>query len=158
MNKLPKNKAITTEERANDGAAQDAMTLSGRIQIQMAVAGIRTKAELARKLSAKGGKPVTRQTVTKWLNGDVHALTPIQLFRLADVLKCNARWLGIHEGPPQKAVVLTVERTEVISLYDALIEAKMGRTWMKQGYALLEDHGQTSPTQPYKPGEKSPTR
>lgn len=121
------------------------MTLSGRIRIGMAARGITSEAELARRLK------MHRQTVNKWISGEVEYLEPEYLFRLADALDCNPRWLALKEGEPQKPVELDLEKMKVIQLYSALSKHPQVRDlWVKHGQDLLQTSTGPSVAQPFK--------
>lgn len=118
------------------------MSLAGRIKIGMATQGIASEAELARRLK------INRQTVHKWLSGEVKTIDPETLFRLAAVLELDPQWLATKEGAPQKPERVTLEHKRLIELYNAL-PAHMRRAWLKSGDALLAETGETSAAQPF---------
>jgi transcriptional regulator with XRE-family HTH domain len=119
------------------------MTFGGRVKMQMAARGIRNPAELARRMS------LPRQTISKWLNNETKDLELSNLYKLADILDCNARWLALRDGVPQKPVEMDLEKKRVIDLYQALPKA-VRASWVSSGEALLV--GSTSPSvaQPFK--------
>jgi transcriptional regulator with XRE-family HTH domain len=128
------------------GKTEDDMTMQGRIRMQMAANGIHSDAELARKLKLR------RQTVHKWMNGDSKNLTPENIFRLSDVLKCSARWLML--GPPvrpDKPLTLDEQKAEVVHLYDAFGKNReVRKSWIDAGKALVRESTDPSPVEPLK--------
>lgn len=122
------------------------MHLSGRIKIGMAANGITSEAELARRVGCH------RQTVHKWLEGESVTIDPKYLFKLADVLKCSARWLALREGGPQKFVQLDIDKTRLLDIYEELSQKspKALDEWRRQGNGLLELTGAPSTGHPYK--------
>lgn len=125
-------------------------TLKARIEMAMAAVAIRSGAELARKMR------VPRQTVYRWLNGEGDKLTPEMLYRLADALNANARWLA--EGPPSSPVRprhLSPEQNLVLEIHSRLTK-ELRDDWIKQGnnYARLADHHNAPPQEPEKPRKK----
>src|SRR5512146_1383067 len=76
-----------------DKSASDAAT---RIRDAMIARGISNPSELARRLG------VPRQTVHRWLNGDVRNMTHEHLFRLGDALNISGRWLALGDVDPSK--------------------------------------------------------
>ena len=119
------------------------MSLAGRIKIGMATQGIATESELARRVK------LNRQTVHKWLSGEVKTIDPDTLFKLADVLNVDPKWLATKEGEPQQPQRVSLEHKRLIELYNALPE-HMRRAWLKSGDALLSETGDTSPARPFK--------
>ena len=100
----------------------------------MTNAGLRKPSELANLLG------VHRQTVGKWLNGDVEDLTPEMLFKLADALNVNPRWL--YAGPPESPIkprVLDPEQEELVQIKETLeksnVDAK--EQWLSSGRSLV---------------------
>lgn len=121
------------------------MTLKGRIAISMAAKGIKTPADLARKLR------LNRQTVHKWMTGEAIKLEPENLFKLADALEVNPRWLATREGEPQPPRTVPIDDQRVLDLYKALPPA-VRDSWVKSGDALLTATGEPSKSQPFKAG------
>lgn len=104
-------------------------TLAGRIRIGMVQAGITNPTELARKMKAN------RQTVHRWVNGEGDKITPRLLFRMADILKVNPRWLALGEGSPTMPTDPSLEESEALALFRALPEAGK-QAWLSQGRDL----------------------
>ncbi len=123
---------------------EDDMTLAGRIRIGMAAKGIKSPAELAGKMKLR------RQTIHKWMSGQVEKLEPEYLFRLSDVLEMSARWLALKEGAPSKPKEVSMEYERVLDLYDALPD-KVRDSWIQSGDALLTAAGEESRAQPFRP-------
>lgn len=114
-----------------DRSREDA-TLAGRIRIGMAGAGISSPAELARRMK------VNRQTVHRWIAGEGDKLTPDMLFRLADALEVNPRWLAMGAPhSPVKPHIPSVEEAELISLFVSLPSAAR-ESWMSSGRDLIK--------------------
>lgn len=136
-------------------ASKEDATLSGRIKIGMANAGIHTPAELARRAK------LHRQMVHKYLNGENEKLTPEKLFKLADALKVNPRWLAF--GPPESPVPpssLDPEASELVQIKQTLDQApsKEARdardNWLSQGRNLVNILTPKSPANPFPPPPK----
>lgn len=125
------------------------MSLSGRIKIGMMMQGISSPAELASRLH------LNRQTVHKWLSGEVSAIEPEHLFKLAELLEVDPKWLATQKGDPQPPERVTPELRQLIATYNALGERDQ-RLLQKHGTSMLEETGKTSPAQPFKqqPTEK----
>lgn len=118
-------------------------TLKDRIAAAMAAVGIRSPAELARKMQ------VPRQTVYRWTNGEGDKLTPEMLYKLADALNANARWLA--EGPPWSPVRprhLTPEQQLVLEIY-AQLSPDLREDWVKQGNTLVRLTSPQSAANPF---------
>lgn len=112
--------------------------------MQMAMAGVKTPADLSRRM----GLP--RQTISKWLNNEIKDIGPENLYRLADVLNCSARWLVTKQGTPHRATRMSVEETEAIQIFRTLSEP-VRDSWMSSGRALLNASSQAPSTaQPFK--------
>lgn len=115
--------------------AREDATLAGRIRMGMAAAGLRTPAELARRMK------INRQTVYRWTDGQGDKLTPEMLFKLSDALGVNPRWLAL--GPPETPVPpsqLDHETQELIQVRDALHNANPDAKdqWVSQGRDLVK--------------------
>jgi transcriptional regulator with XRE-family HTH domain len=129
-------------------AGGDSMSLAGRIKIGMAMQGIDSVSELARRVK------LNRQTVHKWWSGEVDTIDLENLFRLADVLEVDPRWLGTKEGDPQPQQRVTPELRQLIATYQAM-DDRDRRVWQRNGTAMLEESGKTSSAQPFKPKSKT---
>ena len=119
------------------------MTLKDRIAAAMATAMIHTPAQLARKMG------VDRQTVYRWTNGHGEKLTPVMLYKLADALNANARWLA--EGPPHSPVRprhLTPEQAMVLDIY-ASLPKEQREEWVRMGNMLVRISSPPSATNPF---------
>ena len=118
-------------------------TLKDRIAAAMAAAGIRSPAELARRMG------IQRQTVYRWTNGEGDKLTPEMLYKLADALNANARWLA--EGPPWSPVRprhLTPEQNMVLEIH-AQLSPELREDWIKQGNTLVRLSSPASVANPF---------
>ncbi len=111
--------------------------------MQMAAAGISSASQLSRKL----GLP--RQTIAKWLNDEIKEISPANLYRLADLLDCSARWLAVNTGTPYRAVRMTVDEKHLFDLYRALPES-VRESWVNSGQALLNATDSRSTASPFK--------
>jgi transcriptional regulator with XRE-family HTH domain len=87
-------------------------TLSERLIGAMEIAEI-SKAELARMVG------VTRSAVTHWVNGTSPNIRPEHLFRIADALNIEARWLATGEGPRARQR-LSLQQTRLLDAYHQL--------------------------------------
>ena len=120
-------------------------TLAGRIRIGMVQAGIRTPAELARRMR------VNRQTVHRWINSEGDKPTPEMLFKLSDALGVNARWLAM--GPPHSPVkphIPSVEEGELLVLFRNLPQAAKD-SWVSSGRDLMKLLTPSSAANPFIP-------
>lgn len=125
------------------GDKKEEATLAGRIKLAMATAGIDTPAKLAKKMK------VNRQTVHRWISGEGDKLTPEMLFRLADALTVNPRWLAL--GPPHSPVppsIPTVDEAEVLDVHRRLPDAAKD-TWLSSGRDLVKILTPASPGNPF---------
>ena len=109
----------------------------------MAAKGINNPTQLARRLK------LNRQTVHKWLAENVKQIEPIYLFRLAETLELNPRWLATKEGEPQPPQHMSLDQKRVLELYRAL-PPRVRDAWLKSGDSLLTASGETSTAQPFK--------
>lgn len=118
----------------------------------MVAAGIPTPSELARRAK------LHRQAIHKYLNGENEKLTPDKLFRLADALKVNPRWLAF--GPPESPVqprAVDPEASELIQIKETLEQtgteaAKAAReSWITHGRNLVRILTPASPANPFPP-------
>jgi transcriptional regulator with XRE-family HTH domain len=112
----------------------------------MTNAGLKNQSELARRLK------VHRQTVNKWLKGDVDDLTPEMLFKLADALGVNPRWL--YSGPPESPVkprALDPEQEELIHIKETLesANATAADQWLSNGRSLVQIVAPASRNNPF---------
>jgi transcriptional regulator with XRE-family HTH domain len=134
----------TASPRPRDGGQDKAdMTFGGRVRIQMAAAGIKSAAELSRRMG------LGRQTISKWLNDEIKDIGLENLYRLSDVLNCSARWLATRTGTPSRATRMSVEEREALDLYRTLAEP-VRDSWISSGRALLKASTAPSPSQPFK--------
>jgi transcriptional regulator with XRE-family HTH domain len=121
----------------------------------MAQAGIKNMSELARRMK------VNRQTVHRWLDGQGDKLTPEMLFKLADALNVNARWIAF--GPPEtpvKPMVLDPDSAEVVEIKEALDKSgnpEAKDQWLSQGRTLVKILAPTSRANPFSSRE-NPTK
>ena len=112
----------------------------------MANVGLRKPADLARLLN------VHRQTVSKWLNGDVADLTTEMLYKLADALEVNDRWL--YAGPPHSPVrprVLDQDEEELVQIKATLEKANADAKdqWLSSGRSLVRIVAPASRANPF---------
>lgn len=110
-----------------DKSPSDAIT---RIRDAMIARGISSPSELARRLG------VPRQTVHRWLNGDVRNMTHEHLFRLGDVLNISGRWLALGDVDPSKYKVKDEYGSEALMLYREMPE-RTRTQWLALGRSLL---------------------
>lgn len=134
---------------------EDDGTLAGRIRIAMVSAGIPTPADLARKAK------LHRQAVHKYLNGENEKLTPEKLYKLADALKVNPRWLAF--GPPESPVpprTIDPAAAELIQIRETLEKAESrdakvaADNWVTAGRDLVRILTPTSSANPFVPPVK----
>lgn len=139
--------------------SEDEGTLAGRIKLAMVSAGIPTPAELARRAK------LHRQAVHKYLSGENEKLTPDKLFKLADALNVNPRWLAL--GPPETPVpprAIDPEAAELIQIKETLDrapsqEAKDAReNWLTHGRDLVRILTPKSTANPFPGAKKTRTK
>lgn len=63
---------------------------------------------------------VSRASVSDWESGKIKNLRLPNLFKLADVLELNARWLSLGEGSPVKRFMGDEEEHDLIDLFRGL--------------------------------------
>lgn len=109
----------------------------------MAAAGIDTPTDLARRMK------VNRQTVHTWVRGKRAKLTPEMLFKLADALNVNAKWLAL--GPPNmpsKPKHLAPDDNELIEIARALDDATRDQ-WLSSGRTMVRLTARASTANPF---------
>lgn len=89
-----------------------ASTLAERLRETLVTAGI-SNADLARLVG------VTRSAVTHWVNGTSPNIRPEHLFRIADALNIEARWLATGDGPKIRQR-LSAQQTKLLAAYHHL--------------------------------------
>lgn len=87
-------------------------TLAERLADSMRMAGL-SNADLARLVG------VTRSAVTHWVNGTSPNVRPEHLFRAADVLNVEARWLATGAGPRTRQH-LSAQQAKILDAYHQL--------------------------------------
>ena len=70
------------------------------------------------ELSAKTG--LTRATVSDWERNEIQNLRMPNLFKLAEVLDVNAKWIGINQGPMHRRAINDEQEYELLTLYRTL--------------------------------------
>lgn len=118
-------------------------TFAGRIKLAMAAAGIGSPAELARRMKS------SRQTVHNYLSGQRDNPEPTQLFRLADVLHVNPRWLAL--GPPHAPGVpmnLAPEEQEALEIR-ASLDGDAREQWLSNGRTMVRLTAKASTGNPF---------
>lgn len=136
---MPKTNVAQHQKQAD-------MTFGGRVKIQMALRGINSPSELARRM----GLP--RQTISKWLNDEVRDVGLANLFKLSDTLDCSARWLATKEGTSYRAIRMGIEEKRLIDIYNAMPEA-VRDSWIASGEALLAASTPASAVSPFRKGK-----
>lgn len=119
-------------------------TQHDRIRDAMIAAGIAGPGELARRLR------LPRQTVHRWLAGNIKNLTYDNLFRLADLLNVSARWLAIGDVDPSKYLVKDEQEVEMMAVIREM-SAHTRAQWLAIGRSLLglQAGAQGTPVNPY---------
>lgn len=110
---------------------QDTKTTFGqRLRMAMGMRGIKTQAQLAQDFG------VSRQTVNSWMKRG-SSIDADNLFRLADMLQCNARWL--YYGPPTSPhkIFVTEEMSKISEIADSLEKDELEH-WISQGRLLAK--------------------
>lgn len=125
----------------------DSSTFRGRLRGAMRAAGILKQTDLAAKMD------LPRQTINKWLNGETKNMTHENLFRLADVLKVNAKWLTLGgDFSPVQPKHLRPDETAVLSVFHQLekLDVETCDAWLQIGRSYLK-HQPQSVASPYHP-------
>jgi transcriptional regulator with XRE-family HTH domain len=106
-------------------------TIAGRIKLAMAAVGISTPSELARRMKA------SRQTVHNYVSGQRDNPEPALLFKLADALNVNPRWLALgHPHSPGLPVTVTPEEAETLEIRRAL-DDQAREQWLSNGRTMV---------------------
>jgi len=96
---------------------------SGRIRTAMKARGIKGPSELARRLTTRLGRTVNRQTVFKWMNGDVASIRADAMLAVAIELDYSGTWLTTGQGTPESWVAMDEKKAELCNVYSELTEA-----------------------------------
>lgn len=105
------------------GKAYKLPSFADRIRAACAQVAIPPKAPaLMKAWEAKFGKDLTpsRQAFYVWMRSDEPKITPPHLYKLADLLQVNARWLAINEGTPTRPIFPTVDEVELWQIFNKL--------------------------------------
>lgn len=109
----------------------------------MAARGLTRPSELARRMK------LSRQTVHNWTTGRGENLTPEMLYRLADALEVNPRWLAL--GPPNvpaAPVYLSPEDQEVLEIRN-MLETDTREQWLTHGRTIARLTSRPSAANPF---------
>jgi len=113
--------------------------MSARVHDAMIAHGITNVSELARRLE------LPRQTVYRWLTGDIKHLSVENLFRLADLLNVSARWLALGDVEPSKYVIKNETEVEMMSVMKEMSPLAREQ-WLTVGRSLLAVQKAGKPT------------
>jgi transcriptional regulator with XRE-family HTH domain len=102
----------------------------------MKTRGIRGPSELARRLSKSLGRTVNRQTVYKWMNGDVASIRADVMLAVAAELDYSVIWLSTGQGDPQTWTSMDDKKRELGNVYGELTEAAKDEL-LSYAYRLL---------------------
>lgn len=80
--------------------------------------------------------------------GKVSEVKQILLFKIADVLEVNARWLAIGVGTPIKWVNITPDERHLLDIFKAL-SAPMQDSLLHMAAAMPTEQTAPSPTDPF---------
>lgn len=89
----------------------DPKGMSERIKLSMQMRGVKSAAELARRI----GEP--RQNVSRWLKGEVGSIDCIVFIRLFHFLKVSGTWLATGVGIPNRPFDLTEQEIRMLELF-----------------------------------------
>jgi transcriptional regulator with XRE-family HTH domain len=93
-----------------------------RIRDSMRTAGINGPSDFARRLSKRLGRTVNRQTVYKWMTGEVASIRADVMLAVAAEVDCSIIWLSSGEGERQRWRPMDEKRRELSNVYNELSE------------------------------------
>jgi transcriptional regulator with XRE-family HTH domain len=108
-----------------------------------------TKAQIYKDTVLAEKMRVSPKTLSMWLTAERYKLTPELLFRLADALKVNPKWLAL--GPPHAMMPLrsiSLEDEEVLQIKDAL-DGEARQQWISSGRTMVRLTAPRSAANPY---------
>lgn len=123
--------------------ADPSNSIAARIRIAMAACGMKSVAELGRRIS------LPRQTVHRWINGDTKNMTHENLYKVADALQVRARWLAVGDTAPAQIDLADGDVVGLIRTYESM-PAEAREQWLAIGRTLLSIHvGKGTVVDPY---------
>ena len=94
-----------------------------RIRGAMKTCGIRGPTDLAKRLSKRLGRAISRQTVYKWINGDVASIRIDVMLAVGEELGYDWGFLATGKGVPQRKRPLDQKMAALCDVYDELTVA-----------------------------------
>jgi transcriptional regulator with XRE-family HTH domain len=76
---------------------------TGATALGLRISSRRRELKMTQEQVAKKAK-CTKGAVSQWETGDVHNLRLARLFRVADALQVEPRWLAVGEGPKERTL------------------------------------------------------
>ena len=124
--------------------ADPSNSIAARIRIAMAACGMKSVAELGRRIS------LPRQTVHRWINGDTKNMTHENLYKVADALQVRARWLAVGDAAPVQIDIGDGDVAGLLKIYETMPSAARDQ-WLAIGRTLLSMHtaGRGTAVDPY---------
>jgi transcriptional regulator with XRE-family HTH domain len=107
-----------------------------RIREAMRMAGIEGPSAFAQRLSARLGRAVNRQTVYKWMTGEVASIRADVMLAVATEVNCSITWLTTGEGDRKRLRPMDEKRRELSNVYNELTEAAKDEL-LSYAYRLL---------------------
>ena len=93
-----------------------------RIREAMRARGIDGPSDFANRLSIRLGRTVNRQTVYKWMSGEVASIRSDVMLAVADEVNFSIVWLSTGEGERERWRPLDEKRRELGNIYNELTE------------------------------------
>ena len=94
-----------------------------RIRDAMRAAGIDGPSDFARRLSKRMGRTINRQTVYKWMIGEVASIRTDVMLAVATEVDCSIAWLSNGEGDKQQWQESDNHKRELSNVYNELSDA-----------------------------------
>jgi len=107
-----------------------------RIRDAMKAAGISGPSDFSRRLSKRLGRTVNRQTVYKWMTGEVASIRAEVMLSVAAEVDCSIVWLSTGEGDQLRSHPMDDKRRELSNVYNELSETAKGEL-LSYAYRLL---------------------
>ena len=107
-----------------------------RIKDAMRMRGISGPSDFAKRLSKRLGRPVNRQTVYKWMSGEVASIRADVMLAVAAEVDYSIVWLSTGEGDRERWRPMDEKRRELSNVYNELSETAKDEL-LSYAYRLL---------------------